>query len=155
MGTCCATAVFGKGKDTERDILIFLSTLPINKSSRNRASSYTFLAASNWVWLCGIVPWTIRHSNIIWSSAFAVGISNRVVIAIREHVATEDALTGGCEGVRVDEAMDDWVVITALEVIPSRFCLILVPAKAKWSDFCGNNFSIRAQLVRVYACPKA
>ena len=79
----------------------------------------------------------------------------RIVCTIRKHVAAEEALTSAGVGVGVDETANDRVVIAALEVIPSRFCLILVPAKAKWSDFCGNNFSIRAQLVRVYACPKA
>ena len=35
-----------------------------------------------------------------------------------------------CAGVAVgvDEAVDDGVVVAALEVIPSRFCVVLVPA---------------------------
>ena len=39
-------------------------------------------------------------------------------------------MTGGSKGVRVDETMDDRVVITALEVIPSRFWRLLVAARA-------------------------
>ena len=42
------------------------------------------------------------------------------VITIREHIAAEEALTGGGEAVGVDEAADLWVVITALQVIESR-----------------------------------
>ena len=38
----------------------------------------------------------------------------RIVVAIREHVAAEEALAGGGEAVRVDEAADLRVVITAL-----------------------------------------
>ena len=58
-----------------------------------------------------------------------VMVYDRIVIAIREHVATEEALAGGGEGVCIDKSMDDGVVIAALEVIPSRFCLLLVPVE--------------------------
>ena len=37
----------------------------------------------------------------------------------------------------VDESVDDRVVIAALEVIPSRFCLVLVPTMPKTEQFCG------------------
>ena len=45
---------------------------------------------------------------------------HRIVVAIREHVAAEEALTGGGETVGVDEAADLGVVITALQVVESR-----------------------------------
>ena len=46
-------------------------------------------------------------------------------------------MTGGCKRVGIDETMDYRIVITALEVIPSRFCLVLVPARHKTGRFCG------------------
>ena len=48
----------------------------------------------------------------------------RIVVAIREHVAAEEAMAGGSEAVRVDEAADRGIVITALQVIESRLSRI-------------------------------
>ena len=42
------------------------------------------------------------------------------VITIREHIAAEEALTGGGEAVGVDEAAEVGVVVTALQVIESQ-----------------------------------
>ena len=78
---------------------------------------------------------TVGHFDVIWSSAFAVGISNWVVIAIRKHVAPEESLTGAGEGVGIDETVDDRVVIAALEVIPSRFWCYRLPLRANWAVF--------------------
>ena len=42
---------------------------------------------------------------------------HRIVVAIREHIAPEEALAGGGEAVGVDEAADRGVVIAALQII--------------------------------------
>lgn len=55
--------------------------------------------------------------------------------SIRKHIVPEEALTGGGEGVSVDEALYNWVIITALEVIELRFCIVIVATKA---DLLGN-----------------
>ena len=57
-------------------------------------------------------------------------------------------LSGSCEGVGVIEAVDDRVVIAALEVIPSRFCLMLVPARSKTEQFRSHILLLCEQLKR-------
>ena len=46
-----------------------------------------------------------------------IDIINRTIIAIGEHIATEDALAGGDIGVGVDEAAYRRIIIPALQVI--------------------------------------
>ena len=50
-----------------------------------------------------------------------IDIINRTIVAISEHVATENALAGGDIGVGVDEAAYRWIVISALQVIEACF----------------------------------
>ena len=56
----------------------------------------------------------------LWPFSAWIRPIHRVVIAIREHIAAEEALSGGGEAVCVDEAADLGVVITALQVIESQ-----------------------------------
>lgn len=44
-----------------------------------------------------------------------------VVIAIREHIAAEEALAGGGKAVSIDKPADGGVIITGLQVIESGF----------------------------------
>ena len=48
------------------------------------------------------------------ASVFKIG---RIIIAIREHIASEDAQVGGGVGVGVDKAAELGVVVAGLEVI--------------------------------------
>ena len=69
--------------------------------------------------------------------------ANRIVIAVGEHVVTYQSLAGGDEGVGVDEAADSGVVITALEVIKTRFSIVYITATQKMRDWnCVENESV-------------
>ena len=49
-----------------------------------------------------------------------ITIGNWIIIAIRKHIEPEKALSGAAVGVGVEEALNDGVVISALEVIEAR-----------------------------------
>ena len=44
----------------------------------------------------------------------------RVIPTIRKHIEPEEALAGAAVAVRVEETLDDGIVISALEVIEAR-----------------------------------
>ena len=74
----------------------------------------------------------------------------RIVVAISEHIAAEDVLPGGGEAVRVDEAADLRVVITALQVIESRLLSVGLAKDAKNGSILpgmrsGKNYHMQAQ----------
>ena len=54
--------------------------------------------------------------------------ADRIIAAVGKHVIAEDALTGGDEGVGVDEAADLGIIITALQVIEPGISVVLVAA---------------------------
>ena len=60
----------------------------------------------------------------------------RIIAAIGEHIAAEDALSGGGEAVRVEEAAEGGVVVSALEVVESRLYGLGVATTQKISLFC-------------------
>ena len=56
---------------------------------------------------------------------------NRRIPTVCKHVAANEALTGGGETVRVDEAVGYGVIITALEVIEPRLSVVVVAMRPK------------------------
>ena len=75
----------------------------------------------------------VPYSN--WVLPIAVSKQHRIVVAIREHVAAEEALAGGGEAVGVDEAADRRVVITALQIIEATILGMVVAKEAKSACF--------------------
>ena len=60
---------------------------------------------------------------------------DRVILTIREHVGTEEAVgVGGGEGVGVDEPAVGKVVVPALEVIETRFTVVVIATVVKRVD---------------------
>ena len=59
---------------------------------------------------------------------------HRIVVAIREHIATDEALTGGDEAIRVDKPADLRIVIPALQIIESRLFVVVVAAVTNGVD---------------------
>lgn len=55
----------------------------------------------------------------------------RIVPAVRKHVVPEEALAGAGVGVGIDEALDDWVVISGLQVIETGLYGRVVAIEAK------------------------
>ena len=68
--------------------------------------------------------------------AISVCRRNRIIIAIRKHIAAEDALAGGGEAVCIDKSADLRIVITALEVIESRLLSVGLAKDAKNGSIC-------------------
>ena len=46
----------------------------------------------------------------------------RIILTVRKHIVPQEALAGAAIGVCVEEALDDGVVISALEVVEA--CLL-------------------------------
>lgn len=60
---------------------------------------------------------------------------NRVILTIREHIGAEEAVgVGGGEGVGVNEPAVGEVVVPALEVIETRFAVVVIATVAKRVD---------------------
>ena len=51
---------------------------------------------------------------------------------VGEHVIAEETLTGGDEGIGVDESTPSWVVISALEVIQTCLPIVYIATVAQW-----------------------
>ena len=60
---------------------------------------------------------------------------NRVILTIREHIGAEEAVgVGGGEGVGIDEPAVGKVVVPALEVVETRFAVVVVAAVTQGID---------------------
>ena len=63
-----------------------------------------------------------------------IGYINRIIIAVRKHIVPEEPLAGAGVGVRVEEALDDGIVISGLQVIEASLYGNRVAIEAKmWS----------------------
>ena len=61
---------------------------------------------------------------------------NWVVTAIRKHIITEDALTGGYECICVEEPTNNGVVVAGLQIIEPCFGVVVVTTVSKGVDVC-------------------
>ena len=60
---------------------------------------------------------------------------DRIILAICEHIGAEEAVgVGGGEGVGVNEPAVRKVVVPALEVIETRFAVVVIATVAQWVD---------------------
>ena len=60
-----------------------------------------------------------------------VSTCNRIIIAVRKHIIPEEALAGAAVGVRVQEALDDRIIASGLQVIEARLRIEVVAVGAK------------------------
>ena len=60
---------------------------------------------------------------------------NGTIHAIRKHIESKEALAGGSKAVCVEEAADDGVVISALEIIEAGFFDKGLSLSAIWGGF--------------------
>ena len=82
--------------------------------------------------LCSIlVPHCIWIDNTAGQITFWVGICNWIIVAIGKHVITEDSLTGGGEGIGIEESADLGIVITGLEIVERDLSVLCVPPGGK------------------------
>ena len=57
-------------------------------------------------------------------------MAHRAVFTVRKHIIPEEALPGAAVGVRIEEPLDDGVVIAGLEVIEARLLSYGLPLMA-------------------------
>ena len=57
------------------------------------------------------------------------------IIAIRKHIEPQEALPGAAVGVRVEEALDNGVVVAGLQIIEARLYERVVAIEAKKRSF--------------------
>ena len=60
---------------------------------------------------------------------------DRSVAAVRKHIVAEEALAGAAVGVCVEEALDNGVVISGLQVVEARLFERVVAIEAKKRSF--------------------
>ena len=74
-----------------------------------------------------------------------------IIVAIRKHVVPKESLTSGGERVRVQEPLDDRVIVAGLEVIPSSvICAVVSLARAlleKTAEKVGSLSGFRSPLL--------
>jgi hypothetical protein len=56
------------------------------------------------------------------SCTFRIGKYHRIIAAVGKHVIAQDTLSGGDEGIGIDESADFGGVISALEIIEPGLC---------------------------------
>ena len=56
----------------------------------------------------------------------AVSVVHRPVLAVREHVVPEETGAGGGVAVGVDKPLDDGIVVSGLQVVEARLCVVVV-----------------------------
>ena len=60
---------------------------------------------------------------------------DRIILAIREHIGTEEAVgVGGGEGVGVDEPADGRIIIAALEIVEAGLGVVVIATVAQWVE---------------------
>ena len=55
---------------------------------------------------------------------------NWIIPTVRKHIVPEEALAGAAVGVCVEEALDDGVVISGLQVVEARLRNCVLPLRA-------------------------
>ena len=64
-----------------------------------------------------------------------ITVANWIILAIREHIGAEEAVgIGGGEGVGVNEPAVGEVIVPALEVIETRFAVVVIPTVTQGVD---------------------
>jgi hypothetical protein len=53
-------------------------------------------------------------------------MNNRIIKAVRIHIAPKEPLTSGSPGIRIDESANGRIVVTALEVVEPGFSGVAV-----------------------------
>ena len=61
----------------------------------------------------------------------AVSIIHRPVLAVREHIIPEEARSGACVAVCIEEPLDDRIIVSALQVIEAGLYLQEVAPRSK------------------------
>ena len=64
--------------------------------------------------------------NSLWKISSIVIIDYRVVVTIRKHIVTQEILTRGGEGIRINESAGAGVVVSRLQVVEPGFSGIAV-----------------------------
>ena len=84
---------------------------------------------------------------------------NRVILTIREHIGAEEAVgVGGGEGVGIDEPAVGKVVVPALEVIETRFAVVIVATVAQGIDVpdeAGGSVLLAVLIMHGVVAPRA
>ena len=58
-------------------------------------------------------------------------VCNRIIVAVRKHIEPQEALPGAAVGVCVEEALDDGVIISGLQIIEAGLYGRVVAIEAK------------------------
>ena len=77
------------------------------------------------------------NKNSLAGSSRRAGIRNRIIQTICVHIVSEKSLPGGRKAVGVDKSTDCGVVISCLEIVQSRFVVVVVTAIAE--RVCGAH----------------
>ena len=75
-----------------------------------------------------------------------------IIVAISEHIKSGKSLACACIAIRVDKPANFGVIITALEIIETRFSVVVVTAVAQRINFshaagCRNDLAIGVIIV--------
>ena len=83
-----------------------------------------------------IVPPSIIINNCYTSVSYNICIDYWVILTVRKHIKPKEALAGAGVAVGVEETLDDWVVVSALEVIEFRLHIVIVSPVAQRVHIC-------------------
>ena len=88
-----------------------------------------------------------------------ITVANWIVLAIREHIGAEDSVgIGGSEGVGVNEPAVGKVIVPALEVVETRFAVVVIATVAQRVDVpdeAGGSVLLSVFIVHGVVAPRA
>ena len=68
-----------------------------------------------------------------------ISAGNRIIPAVRKHIIPQEALAGAAVGIGVEKALNDGVIISALEIIEAGFRIVVVSAVAQGVVICNAH----------------
>ena len=84
------------------------------------------------------VPLPIIAKACMGSITGTIHKSHRIIQTIGKHVIAEDALTGGCVGISIDESAQFGIVITGLQIVEFSLSVMYVTRIGKQMERIGG-----------------
>ena len=83
------------------------------------------------------------------SIACRIGKHNRIVVAVSEEIIPLQAAVGAEDGIRTEEPADVGVIVSGVQVVPSRFHVVVVPSVSERVDI-GDVVRVAGHVVPVF-----
>ena len=105
---------------------------------------FSLIFSKRWCFLLRVSASVCHHCCISGKATRRIYCIYRIIIAIGEHIGTEEGLAGTAIGVGVYESGDSGVIIAGLEVIEASLIIVVITPIADWVHM-GNVIRVSLQ----------